>query len=244
MNDGARRVAALGLILAAAAPPPAPDPLAPEAAPAATPFFVRPFAGEHRLLNVFDHDLPLGAADRNRRAVDWRGRRVRAGRAQDGHAGYDFAMPVGTPVLAAAPGRVVVAGAEAPHACHLRPGLASALWVKVQHALPPAPGSGAGNGEAEQIVTNYVHLSRIDVSAGDRVAAGQPLGLSGNTGCSTLPHLHFAAARTWYTRDGTRTGVWFDPSGWRGRGRDPWVQHPQGAASTRLWREGEAPAGL
>jgi murein DD-endopeptidase MepM/ murein hydrolase activator NlpD len=232
-------LAASSFASSASAPPS--DPLAPEAVPAAIPFFSRPFAGEHRLLNVFDHDLPLRAADRNRRAVDWRGRRFRANRAQDGHAGYDFAMPVGTPILAAAPGRVIVAGPEAQRPCHLKPGLVSALWVQLRHALPSP---GAGKGEAEPIITNYVHLSRIDVKPGEEVRAGQPLGLSGNTGCSNTPHLHFAAARTFYTRASTRTGVWFDPSGWRGKGRDPWAGHPRGAASTRLWRTGEAPAGL
>ena len=235
-----KRLAALALAassFASAAFAPSSDSLAPEAAPAAIPFFSRPFAGEHRLLNVFDHDLPLGAADRNRRALDWRGRRFKAKRSQDGHAGYDFAMPVGTPILAAAPGRVAEAGAEAPRPCHLRKGLVSALWVKLVHTVP----AGVSR---EMIVTNYVHLSRIDVKPGDTVTAGQRLGLSGNTGCSNIPHLHFAAARQFWTSSGTRKGVWFDPSGWNGRGADPWAEHPRGAASTRMWREGEAPRGL
>jgi murein DD-endopeptidase MepM/ murein hydrolase activator NlpD len=226
-------LAAAGLVCAAQGPD-LPDP---EAAPAALPFFSRPFAGEHRVLNFFDHDLPLRTADRNRSALDWRGRRFRATRAQDGHAGYDFAMPVGTPVLAAAAGRVAEAGLEAPHPCHLKPGLVSALWIKLLHRLP---GPGAG----EIILSNYVHLSEVHVKQGDQVQAGQRIGLSGNTGCSTVPHLHFATARQLFTRAGTRTGVWFDPSGWRGQGRDPWALHPSGAASTRLWRPGEAPAGL
>jgi murein DD-endopeptidase MepM/ murein hydrolase activator NlpD len=207
------------------------------AAPAALPLFRKPFAGEHPLLNLFDHDLPLRAADTNRRAVDWRGRRSRANRAQDGHAGYDFAMPVGTPIFAVAAGQVAVAGSEAPHPCHLRAGAASALWVKLVHRLPAAAGG-------ELIVTNYVHLSRIDVRAGEQVEAGQQLGLSGNTGCSTIPHLHFAAGRQFYTSDGARGGTYFDPSGWAGRYPDPWARHPRGAQSTRMWLPGQAPAGL
>jgi murein DD-endopeptidase MepM/ murein hydrolase activator NlpD len=37
----------------------------------------------------------------------------------------------------------------------------------------------------------YGHLSRILVAAGDSVASGQVIGLSGNTGRSSAPHLHF-----------------------------------------------------
>lgn len=37
----------------------------------------------------------------------------------------------------------------------------------------------------------YYHLSRLDVQKGERVRVGQPLGITGNTGSSTGPHLHF-----------------------------------------------------
>ncbi|HEY7811434.1 MAG TPA: peptidoglycan DD-metalloendopeptidase family protein [Allosphingosinicella sp.] len=210
----------------------------PAEAPAAFPFFQKPFAGDYPVLNVFDHDLPLRAADNNRRAVDWRGRRFRATRAQDGHAGYDFAMPVGTPLLAAAAGTVTRAGQEDPHPCHLLSGLTSGLWVQIRHRLPD-------EAHGEYLITNYVHLSRVDVKVGDKLAAGDQLGLSGNTGCSNVPHLHFAAARQFYTRSGSTKGTWFDPSGWRARKRaDPWALDPRGVASTRMWIDGKAPAGL
>lgn len=83
------------------------------------------------------------------------------------HAGLDFAAPVGTQIVAAESGTVTAAG----------------------------PSGSAGNMTvirgADGIVTRYMHQSRIDVTPGDQVKAGQPIGLTGNTGNSTGPHLHF-----------------------------------------------------
>ena len=82
------------------------------------------------------------------------------------HTGLDFAAPVGTPVVAAAAGTVTVE----------HPGWAGSL-VRIDH----------GNG----METWYAHLSRTDVATGDVVAAGTPIGLVGEEGNSTGPHLHF-----------------------------------------------------
>lgn len=88
-------------------------------------------------------------------------------RARDFHEGIDFGVAQGTPVHAAARGQVIAAG----------PAGGYGLRVDLQHA--------AG------LVTRYAHLSRIDVRYGDTVAAGSTIALSGNTGESTGPHLHF-----------------------------------------------------
>lgn len=84
------------------------------------------------------------------------------------YGGTDYGMPVGTPALAAAEGQVTRATWDiSGYGNH----------VRIQH----------GDG----YMTVYGHLSEINVKAGDRVVAGSIIGLSGNTGNSSGPHLHF-----------------------------------------------------
>ncbi|MBC7092399.1 M23 family metallopeptidase [Candidatus Bipolaricaulota bacterium] len=83
------------------------------------------------------------------------------------HSGVDIALPEGTTVYAAAPGRVVEADWHGGYG----------LLVVIDH----------GNG----YTTYYGHLSRLLVFPGQFVEAGQPIARSGNTGLSTGPHLHF-----------------------------------------------------
>jgi murein DD-endopeptidase MepM/ murein hydrolase activator NlpD len=93
------------------------------------------------------------------------------------HSGQDFAVPVGTPVKAAGAGTVVKAG---PYGGGDGPAYGNAIVVK--HA----------NGTYSQ----YAHLSKIKVGIGQKVAAGQQIALSGNTGNSSGPHLHFEIRTT------------------------------------------------
>jgi len=84
------------------------------------------------------------------------------------HAGIDIPAPTGTPVAAAASGRVVFAGPS---------GSGWGRMVLIAH------GSG--------VRTRYAHLSRIDVRLGQRVAISSIVGRVGSTGEATGPHLHF-----------------------------------------------------
>ncbi|MGW4054559.1 M23 family metallopeptidase [Streptomyces sp. NPDC004779] len=93
------------------------------------------------------------------------------------HSGQDFAVPVGTPVKAAGAGTVVKAG---PNGGGDGPAYGNAIVVK--HA----------NGTYSQ----YAHLSKIQVHVGQKVGAGQKIALSGNTGNSSGPHLHFEIRTT------------------------------------------------
>ncbi|NEA65498.1 M23 family metallopeptidase [Streptomyces sp. SID12488] len=93
------------------------------------------------------------------------------------HSGQDFAVASGTKVVAAHGGTVVKAGGNGAG-----DGSAYGNAVVIKH----------GNGTYSQ----YAHLSRINVKVGQVVATGQGIALSGNTGNSSGPHLHFEIRTT------------------------------------------------
>jgi murein DD-endopeptidase MepM/ murein hydrolase activator NlpD len=82
------------------------------------------------------------------------------------HTGVDFAVPIGTPVLSVADGKVV-----------------NANWGKAygNQVIITAPGG----------YVIYAHLNKVRVKPGMLVKKGQIVGESGNSGNSTGPHLHF-----------------------------------------------------
>jgi murein DD-endopeptidase MepM/ murein hydrolase activator NlpD len=92
---------------------------------------------------------------------------VKAGGRDEAHPGIDIAVSVGSLVRASG-GAVVRQQGEDPE---------YGFFVLLEHL--------------DGYQTMYGHLSRILVTAGDSVALGQVIGLSGNTGRSTAPHLHF-----------------------------------------------------
>ncbi|MFI5671832.1 M23 family metallopeptidase [Streptomyces sp. NPDC051704] len=93
------------------------------------------------------------------------------------HSGQDFACPVGTPVKAASAGTVVKAG---PNGGGDGPAYGNAIVIK----------------HANNTYSQYAHLSKIKVRIGQKVAKGSQIALSGNTGNSSGPHLHFEIRTT------------------------------------------------
>jgi murein DD-endopeptidase MepM/ murein hydrolase activator NlpD len=194
------------------------------------PVFKRPFDGDWPLFNLFDHVTPGDLRPDDDRAIEQSFCGLDMLGLSEGHAGYAWGLPTGTPVLSVADGEVVQAGVEDDFFCPLgRKTVKDQIAVQVLH-------DGLGGAG---YLTLYRHLSKVSVALGDRVKQGQRLGLSGRTGCVTEPVLFFGVLRATGTKTGKPAPV--DPYGWQGQGRDPWEQHPQGASSVYLWMEGEAP---
>ena len=87
------------------------------------------------------------------------------------HRGIDYAMPIGTPISASHSGTVTRADFSDTYG--------NVVYLR-------------GDDGTE---TRYAHLSTIGVQNGQRIERGQPIGLSGNSGRSTGPHLHFEVLR-------------------------------------------------
>lgn len=83
------------------------------------------------------------------------------------HEGIDFLADMGSPVVAAAGGVVIFAG------------------------FHPQYGNVIDIDHGNDLMTRYAHLSKLLVKEGDIVQRGHRIGLSGSTGRSTGPHLHF-----------------------------------------------------
>ena len=85
------------------------------------------------------------------------------------HPGVDFAAPSGTPVFAVLPGKVVYQGNRDPNGYGQQ--------IVIQHG--------------DKLFSQYGHLSKIEVTTGQLVKAGQRIGQIGSTGRSFGAHLHF-----------------------------------------------------
>jgi murein DD-endopeptidase MepM/ murein hydrolase activator NlpD len=188
-------------------------------------FLTRPYTTWHNINSVFDHCNPDYSTDgkvcRFDGSVGYKSYGTdpgfSLGYAQtpggidylyyDGHNGWDYALNY-EPVLAAADGVVRIAGTDSVNPCF-------GQTITVDHL----------NG----YTTRYAHLSQIYVASGQSVTRGQLIAQSGNTGCSTGPHLHFGVYIT-----SSWTAI--DPWGWSGApGADPWPSDPG-----NLWLTGYA----
>ncbi|MEV8407423.1 M23 family metallopeptidase [Streptomyces niveus] len=96
------------------------------------------------------------------------------------HSGQDFAVNVGTNVKAVHTGTVVKAG---PNGAGDGPAYGNAIVIK------------HGTGSSAKY-SQYAHLSKVKVNVGQKVDKGQSIALSGNTGNSSGPHLHFEIRTT------------------------------------------------
>ena len=101
------------------------------------------------------------------------------------HNGLDISAPAGTPLYAAAAGKVLVAGICSY--CRVWPGMRPLAWIWIAHS--------------SELITMYGHVGdglrtsepRWVVRAGQFVSAGQLIGYVGSTGNVTGPHLHLSA---------------------------------------------------
>lgn len=193
--------------------------------------FLNPlYFGRVPVTAVFDHQFPISQGDD---LCGDNGNNVRHfdgelhtnppfGLGYDGHAGIDYGLNY-RPVLAAASGTVQYAGWQEPANHEVGFG----LFVRINHP------------NNNNYRTIYAHMSVVHVQTGFAVYP-VVMGVSGNTGNSDGPHLHFEV------RNNQNRPV--NPYGWDGTNVDPWSiwdqndhpncpsLHPAGATSVNLWR--------
>jgi murein DD-endopeptidase MepM/ murein hydrolase activator NlpD len=162
------------------------------------------------IMNLVNHTptpVEEGWSVRITQVHDFRGR----GLTYDSHNGTDFAVPPGTPVVAAAPGRVVSLRSE-----YNRGG----LKLAIDH------GSG--------LLTSSNHLARALVKVGDVVTRGQHVAISGYSGLDALvsfpwvaPHVHYNVALGGVLVDpfAAQHGEHGTSSLWRRLPLEPWHAH-------------------
>ena len=107
-----------------------------------------------------------------------------------GHPGIDYAVPVGTPVLAAHAGRCTIGDDPTGYGTFIRI-----------------------TSFDDDMQTLYGHLNAVLVTQGERVERGQSIGNSGDTGNSTGPHVHWGLKLLKGRNPAYRD--WVDPAPWR-----------------------------
>lgn len=102
------------------------------------------------------------------------------------HSGQDFAAPIGTPIHAAAPGRVLVAHTG---------------WKLHGNVVVIDHGRG--------VISIGIHMTKVLVKEGDEVEAGQVVGTVGKTGRASGPHLHYCV---YVNNEASNPDFWFKNS--------------------------------
>ncbi len=97
------------------------------------------------------------------------------------HTGVDVDAAYGAPVIAAGPGKVIWAGYGLYSGIYATEDDPYGIAVAIKHDF---------GYEGNNLYTVYGHLARVDVVRGQHVETGQQLGLVGDTGFTTGPHLH------------------------------------------------------
>lgn len=201
----------------------------------AQPILQSPFAGQYPIINPFDHSYPMAYVNTNGVVTYYWGEQLTTApypqsdptkslSSDLNHAGWDFRLPEGTPLFAAGDGTIALAGSPGPSFCPPLNTTVDSRHIHIDHIAP--------NGK--HFVSVYEHVGRIEVQIGQQVVVGQPIGLSGNTGCSSSPHLHFQVNATTFASP-------IDPYGWDGSFADPWAVSSGGVPSVWLWRSGREP---
>jgi len=139
-----------------------------------------------RITSWMDHHYPNRQADGIMVRFDGA-----TGYAYDGHRGTDYAVASNTPVVAADDGTVIYSEWSTD----------GGWGAVIDHATDR---------------TAYFHNNQLFVYPGQHVSRGQLIALSGSTGNSTGPHVHFEV------RDLQPSWHSIDPYGWTGKGQDPW----------------------
>jgi murein DD-endopeptidase MepM/ murein hydrolase activator NlpD len=236
-----------------------------DAAVAATPGTGFDFARGYTLDTLNEFGDPAGGVAATK--MDWKGRDRSAGGWIDNHDGWDLGMPTGTKIYAVADGVVDAARyRDTTNVCSA-PTDKMQGEVFITHTISGgAPSTYKSTRYDEKYLTAYFHFrkSGITVSAGQAVAKGTLIGYAGTTGCSSGPHLHITVSKLNNTSGyrnfplviNTDFSLGMDqnsannyltaiePHGFSPPiGFDPWSYraYPNGALSTRLWAEGQAP---
>jgi murein DD-endopeptidase MepM/ murein hydrolase activator NlpD len=132
---------------------------------------------------------------------------------------FDFAMPWGTPVLAARPGRVVRVVDRYSASGAGREAIDAANRVVVEHS--------------DGTLATYAHLrQQAAVAVGQQVATGDTLGWSGDTGYSTGPHLHFMVWKREADLTWRSLPIRFHDDTWEGFVPEAGVAYAAGCART------------